>query len=209
MGGLVEVGGRRRGRRRQVEAERAAPRAARQPRRRLGERRLVDEEGRSRLACDERGGAPRASAGTAGSWSRRRPRSRRGRRAAGRGPRRASGRGRSASRSSGRRRPTSSPSATPASTRIVGRRSRSSRPACGRNVAGPRRRDAPRRHAFGGSGAPAVQSARRGRSGAAPGRGRRPGRASVTGCSTWIRPLSSRKKEPSGASMNSAVPALR
>jgi hypothetical protein len=32
--------------------------------------------------------------------------------------------------------------------------------------------------------------------------------ASVTGCSTWIRPLSSRKKTSSPSTRNSAVPAL-
>src|SRR3954451_9691904 len=88
--------------------------------------------------------------------------------------------------------PISSPSATPASTRIpLGSRSRSMRPACGRNVRGSsayRRTSTacPSKVDRATSSAPrAIRNCSRTRS--------TPVTSSVTGCSTWMRAFSSRK----------------
>ena len=119
-------------------------------------------------------------------------------------------RARSASRSSGRRRaPISSPSSTPASTRIAVRQPQPLEPAGLRQerprILGvqPHLDRVPVRLA-----ARARQRLARRRCGAAARRGRGPVTSSVTGCSTWIRPFSSRKKKSRPSSMNSAVPAL-
>ena len=109
-------------------------------------------------------------------------------------PPRASSRTRSASRSSGRttsrsRRPPRRPRRR--GCREAAAAARSSPPAAG-TCADPRRRAAPRPRAR--ASCSLLLASRRARCAAARVRGRRRSTSSVTGCSTWMRALSSRKK---------------
>ena len=192
----------------EVEPEASAPRWRQRPAR-LGQRRVLDEEGGRRLA------GPHGRMADQPAEERQvrdhsldlgvRERARR----AGRAPRRASRLGRSAWRSSGRRRSRSR--RPPRSLRRRGSLRGAAAARAGRSGGGrcadPRRRDGPRPHdraATGGSGSgpPSASS-----SWAATRSS--PVTSSVTGCSTWIRPFSSRKKNSCPSTTNSAVPALR
>ena len=83
---------------------------------------------------------------------------------------------------------------------------RSGRPAGG-TCADPRRRAAPRPRARAACERQQRRAARRARSRICHSTRSRPVTASVTGCSTWMRPFSSRKWKSRPSSTNSAVPA--